>query len=102
LAAGVIGLAVRPNNLFLFNDGSTVTGAIILEVTGFKMPESTGFGQLDVLNFSRITADGFVKIDDLRVGNWKGSKKLKDVFRVILQLAGTVRHRGLQRMWHSR
>jgi len=62
--AGIIGLAVSPNDLFLFNEGITVTGAIVLEVTCFKVPELTKLGQFDVLNFSCITADNFVKVND--------------------------------------
>jgi len=41
-----------------------VTGTIILEVMSFEVPELTELGQFDVLNFSCITADGFVEVND--------------------------------------
>jgi hypothetical protein len=69
---------------FLFSGVSTVTCSIVLQVAGFKVPETTKFGQLNMLDFTKIVAYDFVKIDDFPVGSWKGSKKLKDVLGVLL------------------
>ena len=44
LAADFIGPAVKFGDLFLFNGRVTVSCAIVLEVTGFKVPESAKFG----------------------------------------------------------
>ena len=64
LATGLIGPAVGFNDLFLFNGRVTVSCAVILEVTGFEVPEMPKFGQLNVLDFSCISMDGFVEVNN--------------------------------------
>jgi hypothetical protein len=83
LAAGFVRPTIRLGDLFLFNGVSAVTCSIILQVAGFKVPESTELGQLNMLDFADIAAYGFVKIDDFPVGSRKGSEKLKDVLGVL-------------------
>jgi hypothetical protein len=63
-----------------------VSCAIVLEVTGFEVSEMAKFGQLDMLDFPCVSMDGLVKVDDLGVRKGKGSEKLKDVLKVLLQL----------------
>ena len=83
LAAGFVGPPIRLGDLFLFNGVGTVTHPIVLQVAGFKVPESTKLGQLNMLDFADIAAYGFVEIDDFPVGSRKGSEKLKDVLGVL-------------------
>ena len=64
LATGLIGPAVGFNDLFLLNGRVTVSCTIILEVTGFEVPETPKFGQLNVLDFSCISTDGFVEVNN--------------------------------------
>jgi hypothetical protein len=79
LTAGFIGPAIGPSDLFLFKGGGTVPGAVILEVASLKVSESAKFGQFDMLDFSCVSADSFVKVDNLGVRIRKGSEKLKYV-----------------------
>jgi hypothetical protein len=44
LATGFVRPTIRFGDLFLFNGVSAVTCSIILQVVGFKVPESTEFG----------------------------------------------------------
>ena len=55
------------------------------------MPETPDFREFNVLDFPGVATDGFVKVDDFGVRVGKGSKKLKDIFGVLLQLIGSVR-----------
>jgi hypothetical protein len=71
-------------DLFLFRGGAAVSSTIILEVMSFKVSKLAKFGQLNVLNFADIPTDGFVKGNDLEMGIWKGSEKLKHVFGILL------------------
>jgi hypothetical protein len=84
LTTGFVGSAIKSNDLFLFNSGATVSTAIVLEVMSLEVSEPAKFGQLDMFDFPCVLVDGFVKVNDLEVGIWKGSKKLKYVFRVLL------------------
>jgi hypothetical protein len=79
LATGFTGPAIGFSDLFLFNGRDTVSRSIVLEVTGFKVPEMAKFGQLNVLDFPCVPTDGFVEIDNFGVRKGKGSEKLKDV-----------------------
>ena len=90
LATGLIGLAVSFSDLFLFNSRVMVSCTVILEVMGFEVPEMPKFGQLNVLDFSCVSTDGFVKVNNFGVRKGKGSKKLKDVFRVLLQFVSAM------------
>jgi len=67
-----------------------IPGSVILEVMGFKVLEATKFRKLDMLNFSDVAVDCFVKVDDFGVGKRKGSEKLKNVFGILLQFKGMV------------
>jgi hypothetical protein len=88
LSTGLGRSAIWLSRLFLFTGAGVVPGSIILEVTGFQVPEASKFRKLNMLNFSDVVADCFVKVDDFGVGKWKGSKKLKDVFGILLQFKG--------------
>jgi hypothetical protein len=91
LVAGFIGFAVGSSDLFLFSGVETVTCSVILQVAGFKVPETTEFGQFNVFDFTNIAADGLVEVDNFPVRNRKGSEKLKHVFGVLPHLTGAVR-----------
>jgi len=88
--AGFGGSAVRLSDLFLFTGTSTVSSSIILEVMSFEVSEASKLGELDMLDFSSVTADGFVQVDDLGVRKGKGTKKLKEVFGVLLEIKGVM------------
>lgn len=90
LSTGLGRSAIWLSRLFLPTGAGAVPGSVILEVTGFKVLEATKFGKLDMLNFSDVAADCFVKVDDFGVGKRKGSEKLKNVFGILLQFKGTM------------
>jgi len=52
--------------------------------------EVSKLGELDMLDFSSVTADGFVQVDDLGVRKGKGTEKLKEVFSVLLEFKGAM------------
>ena len=85
LATGFIRSTVESSDLFLFRGDTAVPSSVVLEIPSFEVSKSAKLGQLNVLDFSNISADGFVKVNDFVVGIWKGSKKLKDVFGILLQ-----------------
>jgi hypothetical protein len=67
-----------------------IARSVILEVSGFEVPEPSNFGEFNMFDLSGVAANHFVKVDDFGVRIGKGSEKLQDVFRVLLQLKGTV------------
>ena len=67
LVTGLIGPLVSFSNLFLFNGRVTVSCIVILEVTGIEVPETPKFGQLNVLDLSCISTDGFVEVNNFGV-----------------------------------
>jgi len=83
LAAGFVRPSIRLGDLFLFNGVGAVARPVILQVAGFKVPESAELGQFNMLDFANIAAYGFVEIDDFPVGSRKGSEKLKDILGVL-------------------
>ena len=66
--------------LFLFAGTCLVSPAVILEVTGFEMPESGHVGEFNMLDLSNIPSDGLVQVNDLSLRPGKGTEKLKDAF----------------------
>jgi hypothetical protein len=90
LATDLGGLAAQSWDLFLFRV-CAVTRSVVLQIARFKMSEPPELGQFDVLDLTNVAAYGFVEIDDLPVGNWKGTEKLKHVLGVLPQLTGAVR-----------
>jgi hypothetical protein len=81
---GFVGSAIKSGDLFLFNSGATVSSAIVLEVTSLEVLEPAKFRRLDMFDFSCVSTDGFVEVNDLGLGIQKGSEKLKHVFGVLL------------------
>jgi hypothetical protein len=90
LTAGSGGPAIWSSDLFLFTRATVVPCAVILEVPGFEMTESAKLRELDMLNLSCVSADGLIEVDHFGVREGKGSEKLKNVFRVLLELERTV------------
>jgi hypothetical protein len=49
---------------FLFTEAVAVPSSIILEVASFKVAETAKLEEFNVLNFSSVVVDCFVKVDD--------------------------------------
>lgn len=90
LTADFVGPSIWLIDLFLFVGTSTISCTVFLEVTGFKVPETSDFGEFNVLDFPGIATDGLVEVDDFGVRVGKGSEKLENIFGVLLQLEGPV------------
>ena len=58
------------------------------------MPEPTGVREFNVLDLSGELSNGFVKVDNFPVRMQKGSKKLNNVFRILLEFVRLVRESG--------
>src|SRR5882672_1523013 len=51
LTADFVGPSIWLIDLFLFVGTSTISCTVFLEVTGFKVPETSDFGEFNVLDF---------------------------------------------------
>ena len=67
-----------------------ISSSIVLEVSGFDVSEPSDIGELDMLNFSNVPADGLVQVDNLGMRVGKDTKKLKYVLGVDSQFHGAV------------
>jgi hypothetical protein len=91
LAADLIRLPLGFVDLFLFAGARLIASSVILEVSGFNVSEMSNIGELNVLNFSNVSTDGFVQVDNLGMRVGKGAEKLKYVLGIDLQFHGAVR-----------